>query len=212
MTEETSPVDDLRSRWHTLCDLDRAQAVQTLQEAGVSLREIAAQLNCSRSLLSRLLRASKAPSEDLASARQFPISTRELARRAGTAGTRGSTRHHEATSFELERAAVQGSRTILSWLDEEEVAVVDREQIMELARVHMTNTDKAARNEQEDMLQNMSFDEADRQSRLGQTVTDRHKSIPWSALRLAFWILRRIPDGRARARAFDLASCELRSL
>ncbi len=121
-------------------------------------------------------------------------------RRAGTFGTRGIARHHEAIAFELERAAVQGKQTILSWLDEEEVAVGDREQIVELARMHLAKTDEATENERDQILENLSFDEADRQFRLGQTVTDRHHSIPWSALRLALWTVREFSDNRVRGK------------
>lgn len=209
MNEGNPAVADLRSRWHTLCDLDRARKVKAIHQAGMSLRELAAHLNCSRSLLSRLLCALKAPPEDLARARQVPTSTRELARRAGTSSTRATTRHREAISFELERAAMQGSQTILSWLDEEEVAVADREQIVELARMHLVNTEKADGNQQEDILTRMLFDEVGRQSRPGQIETDRDHFIPWSALRLALWILRRISDGQVQARAFELAHGKL---
>jgi len=40
MTDSSSAVADLRSRWHALCDLDRARAAQSMREAGVSLREL----------------------------------------------------------------------------------------------------------------------------------------------------------------------------
>ena len=209
MTDDNSAVADLRSKWHTLCDLDRARAVQALHQAGISLRKLAGQLDCSQSLLSRLLRALEAPPEDLERARQVPISIRELARRADPANTRSTSRQHEAISFELERAAVQGSQTILSWLDEEDVAVEERKQVVGLARVHLAKTDEAPENERDQILQNMFLDEADRQARLGQTVTDRYHSIPWSALRLALWIFRRIPDLEVRAKSFELARGEL---
>ena len=212
MNEDSFAVADLRSRWHILCDLDRAREVKAIHQAGMSLRELAGQLDCSRTLLSRLLRALMAPPEDLARARQVPISTRELVRRAGTADTRGIVRHNEAISFELERAAVQGYQTITSWLDEEEVAIPDRERIVELARVHLINTDNAVGIEQEEILTNMLFDEVGKQSRPGQIETDRDHFVPWSALRLALWILREIPDRRARARTFELTQCELNSL
>jgi transposase-like protein len=209
VNEDNPAVADLRSRWHTLCDLDRAREVQAVHQAGMSLRELAGQLDCSRTLLSRLLRALMAPPEDLARARQIPISTRELARRAGTSSARATTRHNEAIAFELERAAMQGSQTILSWLSEEGVAIADWKQIVELARVHLAHTGKAAGNEQEGILTRMLFDEVGRQSRPGQIETDRNHFILWSALRLALWILRRIPDRQGRARAFELALGDL---
>jgi hypothetical protein len=64
MTDRSATVADLRSRWHTLCDLDRARAAQSIHQAGESLAELAPQLNCFRSLLSYLIRAALAPVED----------------------------------------------------------------------------------------------------------------------------------------------------
>ena len=209
VTEDSSAVADLRSRWHSLCDVDRVLAVQDIHQAGMSLRKLAEELNCSGSLLSRLLQAAKASPEDLARGRRGELSTRELARRGATSGNRAITRHNEAIAFELERAAAQGRQMILSWLDEEEIAVSDREQIVELAHIHLAKTFHAAGNEQEQILQNLFFDEADRQARLGQTLNDRYHSIPWSALRLALWSVRQIPDRQVQIRAFELVQIEL---
>ncbi|HZL53955.1 MAG TPA: hypothetical protein VFC37_23740, partial [Terracidiphilus sp.] len=147
--------------------------------------------------------------EDLARARQVPTSTRELARRAGTSSARATTRHNEAIAFELERAAMQGSQTILSWLNEEDVAFGDRGLIVGQAREHLDKTDQGAADEQEAVLRSMLFDEVARQSRPGQIKTDRDHFVPWSALRLALWTLRRIPDRQGRARAFELALGDL---
>lgn len=142
-------------------------------------------------------------------ARQVSTSTRELARKACRGVTHSTHQDHEAIAFELERATVQGSQTILSWLDDEGIAVANREQIIELASAHLAKTDQAAENEQEEILRRMLFDEVGRQSRPGQIETDRNHFIPWSALRLALWILRGISDVEVRARAFELARGEL---
>jgi hypothetical protein len=150
----------------------------------MSLRKLALELNCSRSLLSRLLQVAKAPPEDLAAAREGTTSTRELARRAGSAGTRGTARHHEAIAFELERAGVQGSQTFLSWLDEEGVAAAERAQVIEQACFYLAATDHAA-------------DE--------QVETDRDDAFVWPALKLALCAVHRISDGRVRTKALELA-------
>jgi hypothetical protein len=84
MTDTGSAIADLQSHWHALCDLDRARAVQSIHQDGMSLRALAPQLNCSPSLLSHLLWAAQAPTEDRELARCGEMSTRELARRAGT--------------------------------------------------------------------------------------------------------------------------------
>src|ERR1035438_7576279 len=53
MTDTGSAIADLQSHWHALCDLDRARAVQSIHQDGMSLRALAPQLNCSPSLLDR---------------------------------------------------------------------------------------------------------------------------------------------------------------
>ena len=104
---------------------------------------------------------------------------------------------------------VQGSQTILRWLDEEGVAGADRDEVIDQACLHLARTDQATEDEKQDILRNLLFDEAASQSRHGSTVADRERSVVWSALRLALWILPRISDVRVRARAFALASREL---
>ena len=189
---------------HTLGDLDRARAVGAIHRTGISLRKLALELNCSRSLLSRLLQVAKAPPEDLAAAREGTTSTRELARRAGSAGTRGTAQHHEAIAFELERAGVQGSQTFLSWLDEEGVAAADRAQVIEQACFYLAATDHAA-DEQENMLAHMLLVEVGSHFRRRQVETDRDDAFVWPALMLALCAVHRISDGRVRTKALELA-------
>src|SRR5664279_2569609 len=119
MTDTRPAVLDLRARWHALCDLDRARAVQSIHQDGMSLRALGPLLNCSPSLLSHLLRAARAPAEDRERARCGEISTRELARRAGTSQTRSTSTQYESIAFESELAAVRASQAITRWLDEE---------------------------------------------------------------------------------------------
>jgi len=57
MTDTSFAIADLQSRWHTLNDLDRAQAIKVIHQSGVSLRNLASRLNCSPSLLTHLLQA-----------------------------------------------------------------------------------------------------------------------------------------------------------
>ena len=144
MTDTRSAVLDLRSRWHSLCDLDRARAVQSIHQDGMSLRALGPQLNCSPSLLSHLLRAAQAPVEDRERARCGEISTRELVRRAGTSRTRSTSTQHEAIAFESERAAVQASQAITRWLDEERVSSSDRKYLIEKACFLLLKADKSA--------------------------------------------------------------------
>lgn len=137
MNDISSAVVELQCRWTNLCDLDRAQAVLSIQQEGMSLRELARQLKCSPSLLSYLLRVAQAPAEDRERARRGEMSTRALARIVGTVGTRGTVRQHEAIAFERERSAFQASKTVLSWFEDEEVSAIDQSQIIVEARFHL---------------------------------------------------------------------------
>jgi len=76
MTHTSFAIADLQSRWHTLNDLDRAQAIKSIYQSGMSLRNLASRLNCSPSLLTHLLQAAQAPIEDQVLARQGELSTR----------------------------------------------------------------------------------------------------------------------------------------
>jgi transcriptional regulator with XRE-family HTH domain len=204
MTDSSPAVAGLHSRWHALCDVDRALAVQSIQREGTSLQKLAPLLNCSPSLLSRLLRAAQAPAADRASARRREISTRELARRAGIAGTWGTDRHPEAIAFEHERAAFQARPTITEWLEDEAVASADREQIIEQARTQLVEADRRADGWQESYLRGRVQVESSRPSRPTQDERGGH-SIDWFAARLALCLLRQIPDERVHDWALELA-------
>src|ERR1035438_878283 len=135
MTVAPPLVADLQSRWYSLHDLDRAQAVKSIHQSGVSLRALSASLNCSPSLLTHLLQAGQAPLEDRLLAHQGLLSTRGLVRRARTVGTRRTALHREEIAFERELEALQFSQAIGRWLDEEGVASGDRERVVEQAAV-----------------------------------------------------------------------------
>jgi lambda repressor-like predicted transcriptional regulator len=113
MADTNFAITDLQSRWHTLNDLDRAQAIKPIHQSGMSLRNLASRLNCSPSLLTHLLQAAQAPIEDQVLAGQGALSTRALWRAAKAVGTWRIALHPEEIAFERERAAVQ-SKLILS--------------------------------------------------------------------------------------------------
>ena len=66
----TLSIAQLQSDWFKLSDLDRARAVLTIHQSGISIRKIAAQLQLSESLLRHLLLALRAPACDRDLARQ----------------------------------------------------------------------------------------------------------------------------------------------
>lgn len=203
MTDLSSAVAELQSRWPNLCDLDRAQAVLSLQQEGMTLRELAQHLKCSPSLPSYLLRASQAPVEDRARARRGEISTRALARIAGTVGTRGTVRQHEAIAFERECAAFQASKAVLRRFEDEEVSAADQSQIIEEARLHLVEVQGCKSAFLEDRLLNVVHE-----SRSAPIEASRSCPLAWFALRFALWALRRLSDDWLRDRALELACGE----
>jgi hypothetical protein len=171
----------------------------------MSLQKLAPHLNCSPSLLSRMLQAAQAPEADRARARRGEMSTRALARCAVVAGTCGTDRYHEAVAFEHEQAAFQASQTITEWFKEEGVASADREQIIEQARSHLVKADQRAKDRQESFLMAMLLNEGSQPSRPAQFENRRDHSLAWYAVRLALCAVRQIPDERVHDRALELA-------
>ncbi len=213
MNDLASAIAGLRSRWHTLHDLDRAQEVRQIHQAGVSLAKLARELNCSPSLLSRLALAAKASPEDLEEARRAGMSIRELARRAQSNESPGSFRNPEAIAFETERAAVKGSQGVARWLDSHEVPQADQERVIEQAFLQLVEVQHRAQAEKADMLTRKIDDmlaiNPGRQSRRGRVEFNPEDSVTWTALWLAHWIVRNVPDGRIRIRALELAAMNI---
>ena len=209
MTDTGSAIADLQSHWHALCDLDRARAVQSIHQDGMSLRALAPQLNCSPSLLSHLLRAAQAPAEDRELARCGEMSTRELARRAGTSRTRSTSTPREAIAFDRERAAAQASQAITRWLDEVKVANADRDRVIEQACLLHVKADRSAARSLEDYLPDIPLVEVIRLFRPAPSESDGDRPVAWFAKWLALWTLHGILDDRVRFRALELARSEM---
>jgi DNA-binding transcriptional MerR regulator len=117
-----------------LSDLDRAKAVRNLRDSGMSLNQIASQLQCSPSNLRHLLLALDAPVEDKILARRGEISTNELARRSRAAGKRRAARHREETGLEQAREARRAANSVSDWLAEEGMSGPLGEQVIEETR------------------------------------------------------------------------------
>jgi hypothetical protein len=56
MINASPAIADLQARWHSLLDPDRALAILPIIRSGVSRRKLAGYLNCSPSLIRRLMR------------------------------------------------------------------------------------------------------------------------------------------------------------
>lgn len=105
MADTSLALADLWSRWHTLDDLDRAQAIKSNHQSGVSLRKLASFLNCSPSLLTHLLQVGQAPLEDRVLARRGELSAGHCAPRQGD----GDSPHRPAPRGDCLRARIGGS-------------------------------------------------------------------------------------------------------
>jgi len=122
----------------------RSFALKVIHQLGVSLRELAPLLNCSPSLLSHLLQAGQASIEDCVFARLGALSTRAPVRSAKMAGTHCTARGYEEIAYELERTAIWDSQAILRWLDYENVAGSEQEQVNDQARIFVSILERAS--------------------------------------------------------------------
>lgn len=112
--KSTPSITRLQVDWHRSSDLERARAVHTIKQSGVSIRKIAAELQVSESLLRHLLHALQAPSSDRVLAKQGEITTNELVRRAKAAGLRRDARVIAVTRTPFcikDRVALQAGRS-----------------------------------------------------------------------------------------------------
>ena len=175
----------------------------------MSLRALGPQLNCSPSLLSCLLRAAQAPAKDRERARCGEISTRELARRAGTSQTRSTSTPYEAIAFECERAAVRASQAITRWLDEERVSSTDRKHVIGKACLLLLKADKSAVGSLVGDLPDIPLVEVIRLFRPAHLEADGDRPVASLAEWLALWILHGVLDDRVRSRALELARSEV---
>jgi DNA-binding transcriptional MerR regulator len=209
MTDTSFAVADLQSRWYTLNDLDRAQAVKSIHQSGVSLRKLASFLNCSPSLLAHLLQAGQAPLEDRVLARRGELSTRALVRRAKATGTHRTALHREAIAFENEQTAIQDGRSILNWLAEHGVADADREQIIKRARLYLSLVEGTEPFSPAAMSACKLADKTVHMRRTAQSDRAEIGVFAGFARQLAQWALAGISDLQVRQRAFELAHYEL---
>lgn len=205
MSDTSSAITDLRTQWHALHDLDRASAVRVLHQDGMSVREIAAQLNCTHSLLYRLLRALKAPPQDRMRARRGEMSTRELARRAGGAKTTSQDKAREAIAYENERKAIRLSKVIVKWFNDEGVSFMDFDDVIKVARIHLNKSGNAGNRTAQAAIEGLPIRTVIHRCRPAQPIPGGEQSIALYGDWLARWTLLGISDCKVRDRALDLA-------
>jgi len=205
MTSPSSAIAELQSTWHTLHDLDRGRAVYAIHQDGTRLRELARELNCSESLLRRLLKAIEAPVEDCLLARQRKISTNELVRRAEAAEICRTSKKHEEQELEGTQAAARGSKAICAWLVKEQVSGGFGEQILCESQRKLAEAEQNNRFPLGAAPANMPVEEIIRMCKPAGPTTDAVDLVARFAYWLALWAYYVITDSNVRYRAFELA-------
>ena len=198
-------VAKLRDKWPTLHDLDRAGAVLKIKQAGVSMRTLAKELDCSPSLLGHLLLARKAPLQDQLLARQGKISTKELVRRARPEQARLAARDGKALEAKRTKEAQKGCKLICDWLAQTGHSWSVGESIVDEARRILARAEQEGALPRQDTPPKLPVEEI-----IDRTVPPKSFSgdagYPWwFAQWLARWAFVVIPDRLVRHKALNLA-------
>lgn len=127
-------IPHLKSKWMQLPSADRARAVAAIRRTGVSIRQIARDLEVSESNLRHLLKTLNAPPDDQALARQGKISTNELVRRGQATKRQLAVQKRELLEIKRTRSAQKGADQICKWILEEQICHPDGEWIIEEVR------------------------------------------------------------------------------
>jgi hypothetical protein len=206
MITPTQAITDLQAQWHTLLDLDRAEAVSTIHQSGVSLRGLAKALNCSESLLRHLLHAREASPEDLLLFRQGQISTWELARRSVEARKGRILVPQKVSESEMANAATRGCDTIRRWLVEQTLDNSYGLQVTKEARQLLANAENAGKLPRGQAPPALTTDEIIRRSKPAEPRTQNAEVVSWYARWLAIWVFYAIPDARVRHLSLRLST------
>lgn len=200
----TPSISQLQADWFGFSDLDRARAVLAINQTGISIRRIAAQLQISESLLRHLLQALQAPASDQDLARQGKISTNELVRRAKAASLCPSPDNSEALELERVRETREAANTICNWLAERGQQGSYGKQILKGVRHEF------AFREQDGSLPLCPHAETPLhkvilRSKPDRPIDDNATAICWHHEWLFRWAYHAFPDRGIRDTALDLA-------
>jgi hypothetical protein len=205
MKRETSEeVRKLRSKWRTLADVDRAQAIKRLLGTGMSGRELAKAVDCSESLIRHLKPLVEALPEEKQLARLGKISTRELRRRLAV--RKAEKTHNQEPADDQARldAARQGATYILEWFNEEKIAYPHAKQIALEAHRKLRKAERDGKLPKEKAPAGLPVSEVIRRcDRAVPPSSDDVIFMERYANWLALWTYYVMPDGRVREKAFD---------
>jgi len=203
--KSTPSITRLQVDWHRSSDLERARAVHTIKQSGVSIRKIAAELQVSESLLRHLLHALQAPSSDRVLAKQGEITTNELVRRAKAAGLRRDAHQREAIELERAKAARKAADVICDWLAREHLPGSYGEQIIEAVRREFAKRQLAGGLPQRPKGIEITTKELIERCRPKRPIDDNAAFIGWYHEWLCRWSFFAFSDDDIRDTALDLA-------
>jgi hypothetical protein len=205
MISPTKAITDLQAQWHTLQDLDRAEAVSTIHLSGVSLRSLARALNCSDGLLRHLLHALEASPEDLALARQGQITTWETARRSMAIRTGRAPMHRDDSEIEMANAIANGCAAIRGWLADQILNNPYGVRVTKEAHRLLVNAEKAGKLSCGQAPAGFTTDEIIRRCQPKEPKPQDAEVVSWFARWLAIWTFYVIPNARVRQQALLLS-------
>jgi len=186
-------VEDLKARWTSLHELDRAESIRLIHENGHSLRSIARDVGCcAETTIRNLFYASKAPLSDRRLVRRGEISLRELARRSKIASQAKAEKIKASEEKLRAKEASLWSTEVCRWLQEQNLAWAHQEQIIEETRREMFEADLARTVPNSEVPRGMALNviiELTRPSETGWSFWI-YMYISW----LAHWTLAAIPD------------------
>ncbi len=197
-------IAELKTDWINLHDLDRAQAVKDLHEAGDPIRQIADHLQKPESSLRRLLTALDAPVEDRALARKGLIPTNELVRRSRAAGLQRAAQNREEIKLERERQTLLAAERICKWLLETQMIAPNCEMIVDEVRRKFHNMAQAGLHPTRVAPPDTPIDEIIEQTRPPAIKDDCIDVTGWYAQWLTRWTFFAFPDEDIRDNALDL--------
>jgi lambda repressor-like predicted transcriptional regulator len=198
MPDVSAAISNLKSRWHDLPDLDRAQAVYAIHCAGTSVRTLAKALGFSESLLRHLLTALQAPREDRLLARRGEITTNELVRRAKAAEAQRVAEHNA-------QEARKGCRVICDWIRSEGISGSYGESIVTEARRLLAVAESNRKLPKGAVPPDMPVSEIIQRCKPAGPEPDNAEFSSWAAHWLFLWTFYSMPDSDIRLQAIDLA-------
>ena len=202
--KNTLSIAQLQEDWHRLSDLARARAVQAIiNQSGISIRKIAAQLQLSESLLRHLLQALQAPASDQDLARQGKISSNELARRT-KAGLR-STQHHETLTIDRDREIRVAADLICDWLLQTQLYGPAREAIVKEVRHKFITMKEAGLHQTAVAPPGMPVFQIIRRTKPPALTDGSVDIVAWFAQWLCRWSFFAFPDEDIRDNGLSLA-------